>query len=85
MIPQEHGHQSASYVDANMPQRYETGHIEAALTQPALALAQFCEQTSHLDRCFGHKGCDKPKEDILALSLYRYFARYQTWPTSGEL
>jgi hypothetical protein len=74
-----------------MSQRYETSHIEAALNQPdsqlrdTFALAQFCEESCHLDKFYGDKIRDKAKEEILALSLCRYCVKYQVWPTSGEL
>ena len=91
MIPQEHGHQSSSYLDANISQRYETDHIEAALNQPdsqprdTFALTQFCEESCNLDRCYGDKIRDTAKENIIALALYRYCVKYQVWPTSGEI
>jgi len=91
VIPHEHGHPGANYVDANMAQWYETSHIEAALTQPdsqprdTFALAQFCAESCQLDKCYGDKIRDAPKEFIIALALYRYCVKYQVWPTSGEI
>ena len=90
-IPHEHGHMYASFINASMAQWYETGHIEAALTQPdsqprdTLALAQFCAESCYLDKCYGDKIKDTAKEYIIALALFRYYVKYQIWPTSGEM